>query len=129
MKESRHANFGAIEAIFLQLSWSQHKLAHSCQGRGQRSNGAINKQTNIFSEVSVGAFRASERERKRAREREREREKERETDRQREREKERERETDRQTDRERKRERERERERGQKHRGIRNKDTEKYTIF
>ena len=28
MKESRHANFGAIQAIFLQLSWSQHKLAH-----------------------------------------------------------------------------------------------------
>ena len=43
MKESRHANFGAIQAIFLQLSWSQHKLAHSCQGRGQRSNGAINR--------------------------------------------------------------------------------------
>ena len=32
VKESRHANFGAIQAIFLQLSWSQHKLAHSCQG-------------------------------------------------------------------------------------------------
>ena len=43
MKESRHANFGAIQAIFLQLSWSQHKLAYSCQGRGQRSNGAINR--------------------------------------------------------------------------------------
>ena len=43
MKASRHANFGAIQAIFLQLSWSQHKLAHSCQGRGQRSNGAINR--------------------------------------------------------------------------------------
>ena len=43
MKESRHVNFGAIHAIFLQLSWSQHKLAHSCQGRGQRSNGAINR--------------------------------------------------------------------------------------
>ena len=55
MKESRHANFGAIQAIFLQLSWSQHKLAHSCQGRGQRSNGAINRNKH-FSEVSVGAF-------------------------------------------------------------------------
>ena len=48
LKESRHANFGAIQAIFLQLSWSQHKLAHSCQGRGQRSNGAINR--NKFSQ-------------------------------------------------------------------------------
>ena len=25
MKESRHANFGAIQAIFLQLSWSQRE--------------------------------------------------------------------------------------------------------
>ena len=48
MKESRHANFGAIQAIFLQLSWSQHKLAHSCQGRGQRSNGAINRNKHLF---------------------------------------------------------------------------------
>ena len=48
VKESRHANFGAIEAIFLQLSWSQHKLAHSCQGRGQRSNGAINRNKHFF---------------------------------------------------------------------------------
>ena len=48
MKESRHANFGAIHAIFLQLSWSQHKLAHSCQGRGQRSNGAINRNKHLF---------------------------------------------------------------------------------
>ena len=48
MKESRHANFGAIQAIFLQLSWSQHKLAHSCQGRGQRSNGAINRNIHLF---------------------------------------------------------------------------------
>ena len=48
MKESRHANFGAIQAIFLQLSWSQHKLAHSCQGRGQRSNGAINRNKHFF---------------------------------------------------------------------------------
>ena len=48
MKESRHANFGAIQAIFLQLSWSQHKLAHSCQGRGQRSNGAINRNIHFF---------------------------------------------------------------------------------
>ena len=52
MKESRHANFGAIQAIFLQLSWSQHKLAHSCQGRGQRSNGAINRNKH-FSEAFV----------------------------------------------------------------------------
>ena len=42
MKESRHANFGAIQAIFLQLSWSQHK------GRGQRSNGAINRNIHLF---------------------------------------------------------------------------------
>ena len=48
MKESRHVNFGAIQAIFLQLSWSQHKLAHSCQGRGQRSNGAINRNIHLF---------------------------------------------------------------------------------
>ena len=48
MKESRHANFGAIQAIFLQLSWSQHKLAHSCQGIGQRSNGAINRNIHLF---------------------------------------------------------------------------------
>ena len=48
MKESRHANFGAIQAIFLQLSWSQHKLAHSRQGRGQRSNGAINRNKHFF---------------------------------------------------------------------------------
>ena len=48
VKESRHANFGAIQAIFLQLSWSQHKLAHSCQGRGQRSNGAINRNIHLF---------------------------------------------------------------------------------
>ena len=48
VKESRHANFGAIQAIFLQLSWSQHKLAHSCKGRGQRSNGAINRNTHLF---------------------------------------------------------------------------------
>ena len=48
MKESQHANFGAIQAIFLQLSWSQHKLAHSCQGRGQRSNGAINRNIQHF---------------------------------------------------------------------------------
>ena len=40
--------FGAIQAIFLQLSWSQHKLAHSCQGRGQRSNGAINRNKHFF---------------------------------------------------------------------------------
>ena len=26
MKESRHANLGAIQAMFLQLSWSQHKV-------------------------------------------------------------------------------------------------------
>ena len=49
MKESRHVNFGAIQAIFLQLSWSQHKLAHSCPGRGQRSNGAINRNKDIRS--------------------------------------------------------------------------------
>ena len=30
--ESRHTNFGAIQAIFLQLSWSQHKWAHLCHG-------------------------------------------------------------------------------------------------
>ena len=48
VKESRHANFGAIQAIFLQLSWSQHKLAHSCEGRGQRSNGAINRNKHFF---------------------------------------------------------------------------------
>ena len=56
MNESRHANFGAIQAIFLQLSWSQHKLAHSCQGRGQRSNGAINRNKH-FSEAFVGHFK------------------------------------------------------------------------
>ena len=48
VNESRHANFGAIPAIFLQLSWSQHKLAHSCQGRGERSNGAINRIKHLF---------------------------------------------------------------------------------
>ena len=48
VKESRHANFGGIRAIFLQLSWSQHKLAHSCHGRGQRSNGAINRNKHFF---------------------------------------------------------------------------------
>ena len=47
VKESRQANFGAIQAIFLQLSWSQYKLAHSCQGRGQRSNGAINRNKHL----------------------------------------------------------------------------------
>ena len=56
MKESRPANFGAIQTIFLQLSWSQHKLVHSCQVRRQRSNGAINRNKHFFSEVSVGAF-------------------------------------------------------------------------
>ena len=54
MKESRHANFGAIQAIFLQLSWSQHKLAHSCPGRGQRSNGAINRNKHFFSSFCRG---------------------------------------------------------------------------
>ena len=48
MKESRQANFGAIQAIFLQLSWSQHKLAHSCQGRRQRSNGATNRNKHFY---------------------------------------------------------------------------------
>ena len=48
MKESRHVNSGAIQAIVLQLSCSQHKLAHSCQGRGQRSNGAINRNKHLF---------------------------------------------------------------------------------
>ena len=48
VKESRHANFGAIQAIFLQLSWSQHKLAHSCQGRRPRSNRAINRTKHFF---------------------------------------------------------------------------------
>ena len=61
MKESRHVNFGAIHAIFLQLSCSHHKLAHSCQGRGQRSNGAINrnKQTNICFRMVAMALRIS----------------------------------------------------------------------
>ena len=54
VKESRHANFGAIQAIFLQLSWSQHKLAHSCQGRGQRSNGAINRNKHFFRSFCLG---------------------------------------------------------------------------
>ena len=40
-ERKRHANFGAIQAIFLQLSWSQ-------QGRGQRSNGAINRNKHFF---------------------------------------------------------------------------------
>ena len=57
MKESRHANFGAIQAIFLQLSWSQHKLAHSCQGRGQRSNGAINRNIHLFQKLLSGHFK------------------------------------------------------------------------
>ena len=65
MKESRHANFGAIQAIFLQLSWSQHKLAHSCQGRGQRSNGAMNRNKHMTNK--------HERERERQRDRETER--------------------------------------------------------
>ena len=54
MKESRHANFGAIQAIFLQLSWSQHKLAQSCQERGQSSNGAINRNTLFFRSFGQG---------------------------------------------------------------------------
>ena len=54
MKESRHANFGAIHAIFLQLSCSQQKLAHSCQGRGERSNGAINRNTHLFRSFGQG---------------------------------------------------------------------------
>ena len=70
MKESRHANFGAIQAFFVQLSWSQHKLAHSCQAGGQRSNGAINRNTHLF--------RSFRRERETDRDREREREGERE---------------------------------------------------
>ena len=41
-------NFGPIHAIFLELSWSQPKLAHSCHGRGQRSNGAINRNKHYF---------------------------------------------------------------------------------
>ena len=55
MKESRHANLGAIQAIFLQLSWSEHKLAHSCpeEVKGQME---LYIETNFFSEVSVGAF-------------------------------------------------------------------------
>ena len=32
----------------VQLSWSQHKLAHSCHVRGQRSNGAINRSKHFF---------------------------------------------------------------------------------
>ena len=56
MKESRRANFGATQAIFLQLSWSQHKLGHSCQGRGQRSNGAINRNT-FFQKFLSGHFK------------------------------------------------------------------------
>ena len=99
MTESRHANFGAIRAIFLQLSWSKHKLAHSCQGRGQRSNGAINRNkhfarrfcrgiSNLVTASNSGRVipkrnlgnkeRNNERERERARERARERERERE---------------------------------------------------
>ena len=54
MKESRHVNFGAIQAIFLQLSCSQHKLAHSYQGRGQRSNGAINRNKHLFRSFCQG---------------------------------------------------------------------------
>ena len=54
MKESRHVNFGAIHAIFLQLSCSQHKLAHSCQGRGQRSNGDINRNKHLFRSFCQG---------------------------------------------------------------------------
>ena len=53
VKESRHANFGAIHAIFLQLSCSQHKLAHSCQGRGQKSNGAINRNKQLFRSFQI----------------------------------------------------------------------------
>ena len=48
MKEGQHVNFGPIQAIFVELSWSQPKLAHSCHGRGQRSNGAINRNKHFF---------------------------------------------------------------------------------
>ena len=48
MKEGQHVNFGPIQAIFLELSWSQPKLAHSSHGRGQRSNGAINRNKHFF---------------------------------------------------------------------------------
>ena len=103
MKESRHANFGAIQGIFLQLSWSQHKLAHSCQGRGQRSNGAINRNKHFFrsfcrgiSNLVTPSLAVAElfqkegmRERERGRESERERERERERAREREGERER----------------------------------------
>ena len=112
MKESRHANFGAIEAIFLQLSWSQHKLAHSCQRRGQRSNGAINRNKHFFRSFCRGISNLvtpslkKERERERRERREREREKERKREREREKEKERERQRERETETERQRDRE-----------------------
>ena len=120
MKESRHVNFGAIQAIFLQLSWSQHKLAHSCQGRGQRSNGAINRNKHFFrcfcrgiSNLVTPSLTGAELFQKEEEgEREREREREREEREKRER-RERERERERRERREREeRERERERERG-----------------
>ena len=57
VKGSRHANFGAIQAIFLLLSWSQHRCQHSCQhscqGRGQRSNGAIHRNKQFSSRWGV----------------------------------------------------------------------------
>ena len=57
MKESRHANFAAIQAIFLQLSLSQHKSPHSCHGRGQRSNGAINRNKHFVQKFLSGHFK------------------------------------------------------------------------
>ena len=118
-------NFGAIQAIFLQLSWSQHKLAHSCQGRGQRSNGAINKNKHFFSSFCRGianlvtpSLTVAELFQKEIYERKKEtmRERERDTHTHTQRERQRERETEREREKERERHTHRERERGQKRR-------------
>ena len=66
--------------------WSQHKLAHSCQGRGQRSNGAINRNKHLFRSFCRGislsnSGRVIPKRRYEMREREREREGERERER------------------------------------------------
>ena len=43
VKESDWGYFSSVIVVS-----SQHKLAHSCQGRGQRSNGAINRNKHFF---------------------------------------------------------------------------------
>ena len=48
----RHVNFGPIQAIFLKLSWSQHKVARICQRIGQRSSASINRNRSFRRGIS-----------------------------------------------------------------------------